>query len=150
MDPNSKDGSGYTPLICVALYGEMSSLRFLLDRGARVDCRVNEGQTALMLAARRGHLGVTKLLVTRGHADANARDNAGRTALFYAIEWPCHKGTSAQAEQIEVLQFLLSCEGVCAGTLDHAGKSASSLPRREEFSWAERVLNLAMEKETSQ
>jgi ankyrin repeat protein len=45
----------------------------------------NIGETALIIAARRGFEGYVKTLLASG-ADTNAQDNKGKTALDYAEE----------------------------------------------------------------
>jgi ankyrin repeat protein len=154
MDPNSRDDSGFTPLMHAVLHGDVSTVRFLLDRGAEVDSRSRDGATPLMLAAARVRLGITKVLIARGKADTSARDNAGKTALFYAAEGSFGQSTSLafaqdQAAPIELLRFLLSCEGVSPCTLDYSGKSASFYATSLGSS-AEKMLNPAMEKEPLQ
>ncbi|MGO9568404.1 MAG: ankyrin repeat domain-containing protein [Desulfomonilaceae bacterium] len=53
--------------------------------GADVNAKDNHGWTALMEAAKTGHLDVVKLLLDEG-ADVNAKDNYGWTALKIAEE----------------------------------------------------------------
>jgi ankyrin repeat protein len=55
-------------------------LRALIDAGAKVNARNEEGETALMLAARSGATSSVKVLITAG-ADLNIKDNKGHTAL---------------------------------------------------------------------
>lgn len=57
----------------------------LLQAGAKVDDRNNQGQTAFMLAAAHGLMKNVRALITAG-ADMNARDRGGKTALTYAKE----------------------------------------------------------------
>jgi hypothetical protein len=65
--------------------GDVRQAAALLDRGAAVDARDEDGRTPLMLAVARGRLEVVRLLLARG-ADPNAVDNAGRTPLQQARE----------------------------------------------------------------
>jgi hypothetical protein len=55
----------------------------ILSRGYDVNRLDISGQTALMVAAFRGHVETVKLLLDRG-ADVNVRDRSGATALMYA------------------------------------------------------------------
>ena len=48
--------------------------------------KITMGWTALMVAARYGHLEVVKVLLAKG-ADVNAKDNAGNTALMVAAKY---------------------------------------------------------------
>ena len=58
----------------------------LLDAGADVESPNEDGQTALMLAARTGSLDIAKLLVERG-ADVNAKEAwRDQTALMWAVD----------------------------------------------------------------
>src|SRR5215467_2417831 len=69
----------------------------LLDAGSNVEAPNQEGQTALMLAARAGSLDVAELLVRRG-ANVNARETwRGQTALMWA----------AAAGSAELTRFLI-------------------------------------------
>jgi ankyrin repeat protein len=58
-------------------------LEVLLDNGADVNMRTDEGRTALMQAAAYGSVKTVRFLLTRG-ADRNLQDNEGRTALDLA------------------------------------------------------------------
>jgi ankyrin repeat protein len=61
-------------------------VEILLDAGADVESANQEGQTALMLAARAGSMNVAEVLVGRG-ADVNAREAwRGQTALMWAAD----------------------------------------------------------------
>jgi ankyrin repeat protein len=79
---NARGQDGWTPLMYAALYGEVESVRLLLDRGAAVNAKNDAGGTALMYAA--DDLAKTKLLLERG-ADPNLRSGEGRTALLIAV-----------------------------------------------------------------
>src|SRR5882762_4210840 len=69
----------------------------LLDAGGNVEVPNQEGQTALMLAARAGSLEVAGLLVRHG-ANVNAREAwRGQTALMWA----------AAAGSVELTRFLI-------------------------------------------
>src|SRR5258705_8040667 len=69
----------------------------LLDAGSNVEAANQEGQAALMLAARAGSLDVAELLVRHG-ANGNAREQwRGQTALMWA----------ADARSAELTRFLI-------------------------------------------
>jgi len=54
-----------------------------VKKGANVNVKCDEGNTALMWASYSGHLNIVKLFVKHG-ADVNAKNNAGYTALMLA------------------------------------------------------------------
>ena len=70
-------------LLNAALAGTPDEVRRLLAAGAAPDSANEEGQTALHLAARGGHLKTVGLLIGAG-ADVNARDANDWTPLFKA------------------------------------------------------------------
>ena len=80
-DVNLRDENGATPLMYVAAFGSLESLRFLLDNRADVNAVSTEGSTALMWST--GDAGKVRLLLARG-AHVNARSRQGGTALLSA------------------------------------------------------------------
>jgi len=76
-------GAGRSPLFLAAGEGRLRAVRYLLDEGADVNARENDGNTALTEAAFFGHIPVIKDLLVRG-ADVNAISTNG-TALDIAI-----------------------------------------------------------------
>jgi ankyrin repeat protein len=70
--------------------------RLLLEKGADVESRDNEGRTPLGWAAEKGHEVVVKLLLERG-AELEPRDNDGRTPLG----WAARRGHEAVANLLQ-------------------------------------------------
>ena len=60
----------------------------LLDHGAEVSCKDNDGWAPIHYAAWYGHVDVATLLLGRG-AEVNVKDNAGLTPIHYAA-WYAH------------------------------------------------------------
>jgi ankyrin repeat protein len=71
-----------SPLITAAREGRLRAVRFLLDKGAKINV-TSGGKTALHSAAQTGNRAMLELLLERG-ADVNARDGSEVTALHYA------------------------------------------------------------------
>jgi ankyrin repeat protein len=78
---NLRGAGGTTPLMQAALYGDVDSVRLLLQQGADPNIRNQAGATALMWAV--DDFEKTRLLVEHG-ADVNARSQDGRTPLLIA------------------------------------------------------------------
>jgi ankyrin repeat protein len=63
--------------------GSPEAVKLLLDKGANVNAKDNEGWHPLQHAAKRGNLEIVKLLLEKG-ADVNATNGGGGTALVSA------------------------------------------------------------------
>jgi ankyrin repeat protein len=88
---------GRTALQCAANLeqDDFEMVAMLLQSGADVNLTGQDGTTALMLAASRGHVETARLLLTAG-ADVQARSAAGKTAIEMA----------AAQKQAEVVSLL--------------------------------------------
>jgi ankyrin repeat protein len=81
--PGEQDAARKSLLLVAAAAGRTDNVRLLLDKGADVNARTDNGQTSLMLAAKSAKKDTVKLLLEKG-ADANVRDQTGNRALEYA------------------------------------------------------------------
>lgn len=78
---NEKDQvGGSSPLIIAATFGRTEVAKALIEAGAEIDQRNNDGSTALHTAALFCHTDIVKALLDRG-ADRSIRNNSGSTAL---------------------------------------------------------------------
>ena len=71
------------PLHEAAKSGDVAQIRTLLNQGADINARVENGYTPLHWAARYGHIEAVRVLLKAG-ALINARDEKERTPLHYA------------------------------------------------------------------
>jgi ankyrin repeat protein len=99
-------------LLEAAEKGRVSQLMELLQKGANVNDKDDDGQTALHRAAARGHKTAVVALLTMG-ADTAERDGKGRTALM----------TAAEAGSAEVVKLLVA-PGAAAALAGEVFKSA--------------------------
>lgn len=80
-DINQKEpASGSSPLLTAALFGHTEIARALLEAGAEINFRNNDGSTALHTAAFFCRDEIVKLLLENG-ADKSIRNNSNATAL---------------------------------------------------------------------
>ena len=101
------------PLLAVAIqYGRPAIAELLLQHGADVDARREDGHTPLQIAAGSGSITAVELLLQHG-ADVNARTESGRTPLYIALRY----GRPAIVELL--LQY---------GADVHAGAESSGTP----------------------
>lgn len=84
VDVNGKDSvSGFTPLMEAAKAGHTHIIDELMGHGAKIDEKGNNGQTALIHAATvDGNESILHHLIHKYHANVNAQDNTGRSALM--------------------------------------------------------------------
>ena len=81
-DPNVL-GEGL-PLINASRYADPHRLKMLLDAGADVNRKDDNGSTALMAACEKGLIENVKILMERG-GDVDLADRGGKTAMDYAV-----------------------------------------------------------------
>src|SRR4051812_15582443 len=83
----------YTPLAYAAYQGNEGVVRYLIQRGARVNADATAGgtyiNTPLMMAAIQGHERIARLLLSAG-ADADVRVYGGHTAAEFAAKYNHH------------------------------------------------------------
>lgn len=81
-----RDASGNTMLHHAAMAGLSDGIVFLVNKGAQIDARNNDGRTPLMAALRNDATAVVRSLLALGAASA-LRDASGATALHLAVFW---------------------------------------------------------------
>jgi ankyrin repeat protein len=75
---------GVTPLHCAVYQGNDEMVEFLLENGANGDATTANGQTALHIAAQKGHRKCMKLLFAQ-HVDLHIVDNSGSPSFHAAV-----------------------------------------------------------------
>ncbi len=101
----------HVPLLAAARNGNRAMVELLLSRGADVNAKENDGDTALHYAAGRGFQAVAEVLLAN-HADVNIPNTGGSTPLFLA----------ASSGQLEIIQMLLAA-GANTNLKDGKGRS---------------------------
>lgn len=121
------EGSGWTPLILAAWYGQLDMLRLLLDAGASMAAIDRNDWSAYHHACYGGHTRCTELLIEKG-VDVAAIQSDGKTGRDMAI-----------AEKHEKLVEMLVEQGVpdrdapAEGTMPASGAGASSAKKRKQL-----------------
>ena len=86
-DPNIATSKSWTPLHWAAYFGKRESVKLLIAAGAQVNTQESRfGHTALVSAARHGHLDVIRILLESG-ADPTIRIRDGRVAYQVALQY---------------------------------------------------------------
>ena len=67
--------AGQTALMLAVSHGDVNVVRMLLDAGAKVNMRDEDGSTALMCASEHGHMDIVKLLLAQDECDASLVDH---------------------------------------------------------------------------
>lgn len=107
-EPNLEEDEWMTPLRWAASHGRTDVAAALLAAGANPDLNA-----PLAAAARRGSLGVVRILLEHG-ADPREPDAEGRTALEVAEEWAAKDPEAALVTRVDLF----------AGTLEHGRAGA--------------------------
>jgi hypothetical protein len=76
---------GATRLMFASEMGHLNVVQLLVDEGADINAKSNNGLTALMIASGIGHREIVQLLIAEG-ADVNAKKDNGETALMLASQ----------------------------------------------------------------
>ena len=122
-----KEPSVAPPLVRAASNGDLSAVKALIDAGADVNC-LNEGETALILAAVMGHAQVVAHLIEAG-ADPQLRDHLNLSAL----EWSTRRGFSDVTKiltKIPVRPAMPETTPASAKTTTTARKSSATIATR--------------------
>jgi ankyrin repeat protein len=122
-DVNRRGHNGEIPLATASYLGAASTVALLLGAGARVnDADDDIGQTALMVAAKGGHLDIMERLVAHG-GKVNAKDKRGGTALHWS---------ATEADRPDVARYLLGL-GLDPDGKNITGHSAKDYARALNF-----------------
>jgi ankyrin repeat protein len=98
LNTELQQAGSVSPLLAAVSVGNKAMTQFLIEHGANVNFKgENNGVTSLHLAARKGFQAVAEVLIAN-HADVNAKDKAGQTPLFAAV----------QGGQIKIIQMLIA------------------------------------------
>uniref|UniRef100_H0ZUX4 Regulatory factor X associated ankyrin containing protein n=1 Tax=Taeniopygia guttata TaxID=59729 RepID=H0ZUX4_TAEGU len=95
---NKPDERGFTPLIWAAAFGEIETVRHLLEWGADPHALAKERESALALASMGGYTDIVTLLLDRD-VDINTYDWNGGTPLLYAV----------RGNHVKCVEALLAC-----------------------------------------
>ena len=109
---NARDRDGRTPLHYASWKGHLHVVRLLVDRGADARIRDNSGDSPLYFAMTSRQLDVARILLLKNEAEADARDDSGRTFLHCA---------SAQGHD-DVVRFFLDLHAD-VDALDNGGNT---------------------------
>lgn len=88
-DVDSVNNSGQTPLMCAAINGKVSVVRFLVQEAhanVHIKSPILCGQSALHLACENGNIAVARLLIDLG-AYIDGKDDSKRSPILVAADW---------------------------------------------------------------
>lgn len=127
---NTKNDSGYSPLMLAAYRGKFEAVQFLVDKVKTVDDDSKYG-TPLMAAAVKGYTKIAKLLIDN-NANVNSKDENGTTALHYA----------AMFKFYDIAKYLIECNAL-SNIKDIRGNTALDYAKLIKD---ERLINLITQK----
>lgn len=107
----SDDQFGIKPLLAATIYGLADVATMLLDAGAYVDSRNNDGMTPLMVAVFQADVHLVKLFIER-KANINIVSNDGKTALHGAVLGAVKRKTPDDTIECLKALFLIAVLGL--------------------------------------
>ncbi|KAJ4461654.1 putative Protein S-acyltransferase 24 [Paratrimastix pyriformis] len=108
VEINTPDRKGQRPLHWAALTGNIQICKLLLDNGADVDARDNNGYTSLIVAVQHGFLMLVQYLLYRHASDALC-DQAGHSPLH----WAAFQGDR------DLVEFFITQRHLSPNVVDH-------------------------------
>ena len=118
-------------LIRAARDGDLKDVSDLLKQGANINAKVDNGETALIVASTNGHIDIVSQLLLKNEVDVNARgDTDGVTSLFIA----------SQNGHVKVVEQLLKHKKVDVTLQDINGSTALDVARSKEHADVVRLL----------
>ncbi|KAK6510309.1 hypothetical protein TWF481_005025 [Arthrobotrys musiformis] len=93
-DLDVEDSNQQTPILFALRYGNATTAKLLLERGADPGKRDRYDRNTLLWAAKNGHTLVVTLLLQNGGIQVNAKDKYGMTSLQWAA-WEGHEAIAS-------------------------------------------------------
>lgn len=109
--PEAKGETSKNSLHQAAGKGRLEIVKFLIDKGAKLDSLDKEGNTSLHIVVKGTNIDMMKVLMEKG-AEINAKNNEGATPLHTAVRFTCsnkvlelllEKGADVEAKTAEGL-----------------------------------------------
>lgn len=98
FDVNTQDDSGQTPIIYAVKSGNTLAVNYLLEAGANLEAKDDDGATAFHVAIEKADANMVRYFVETLHCDIRSTGSLKRTPLMYA----------AQSGSLEKIKYLLS------------------------------------------
>jgi|GEM_PF-3296396 len=84
INKNSTDIYNMTAFLYACMLGNVPACKILMQSGCRISDADLYGNTALHIAAQKSITALVRLLIDSGNIDIKAKNDSGRTALYYA------------------------------------------------------------------
>ena len=134
VDVNHCDSQNETALHYAAKKGHAEVVQVLIDAGADIDTRNNDGHSPLHCASTSGALEVVKVLVEAG-ARANVTDDDGRTCLFLA----------ASKGRTETVRYLVGLPEVDVNHCNRFNDTALHCAVKGDYRWYADVVQVLID-----